>query len=222
MPSPEAHLGVPRTPCPMQRPHATPPICVPRPAPRPCPLPSPCNPPPSPSPTPRRCGWRCSASTTWTGWTWPSPPCSTCSRSSRRWVGGAGGGAGVLKWGGGCVCVCVFGEVGRRAGCARWQRGGASEVAGRSGYGSNRKGPWGQRCTRLPLVRLPHPPTTPRIRGATRFTPHSTRFTPHCPPPAAPPQHKEEVHRGQLSSFGIPADLAAQPMYTLSGGWPVR
>ncbi|KAL4853778.1 ABC transporter F family member 3 [Chlorella vulgaris] len=36
------------------------------------------------------------------------------------------------------------------------------------------------------------------------------------------PQHKEEVHRGQLSSFGIPADLAAQPMYTLSGGQKSR
>lgn len=31
------------------------------------------------------------------------------------------------------------------------------------------------------------------------------------------PQAKDEVHRAQLSSFGIPADLAAQPMYTLSG-----
>jgi hypothetical protein len=38
--------------------------------------------------------------------------------------------------------------------------------------------------------------------------------------PALPAvQVKEEVHRGQLSSFGIPADLAAQPMYTLSGAW---
>ncbi|KAL4424205.1 hypothetical protein ABPG75_001506 [Micractinium tetrahymenae] len=36
------------------------------------------------------------------------------------------------------------------------------------------------------------------------------------------PQHKEEVHRSQLSSFGIPADLAAQPMYTLSGGQKSR
>ncbi|PSC74057.1 ABC transporter F family member 3 [Micractinium conductrix] len=36
------------------------------------------------------------------------------------------------------------------------------------------------------------------------------------------PQSKEEVHRGQLSSFGIPADLAAQPMYTLSGGQKSR
>jgi ATP-binding cassette subfamily F protein 3 len=36
------------------------------------------------------------------------------------------------------------------------------------------------------------------------------------------PQAKEEVHRAQLSSFGIPADLAAQPMYTLSGGQKSR
>ncbi|KAL4442757.1 hypothetical protein ABPG77_006751 [Micractinium sp. CCAP 211/92] len=36
------------------------------------------------------------------------------------------------------------------------------------------------------------------------------------------PQHKDEVHRAQLSSFGIPAELAAQPMYTLSGGQKSR
>ena len=30
------------------------------------------------------------------------------------------------------------------------------------------------------------------------------------------------MHRAQLSSFGVPADLAAQPMYTLSGGQKSR
>lgn len=61
----------------------------------------------------------------------------------------------------------------------------------------------------LPRVGVPAAPAV-RLCEAVRA----------CCLPARPPllQHKEEVHRGQLSSFGIPADLAAQPMYTLSGG----
>jgi ATP-binding cassette subfamily F protein 3 len=36
------------------------------------------------------------------------------------------------------------------------------------------------------------------------------------------PEAKEPAHRGHLSSFGVPAELAAQAMYTLSGGQKSR
>lgn len=55
-------------------------------APRPRPAANP-HPPACPNPhcNARRCGWRCSASTTWMGWTWPSRRCSTWARPSPRW-----------------------------------------------------------------------------------------------------------------------------------------
>ena len=69
---------------------------------------------------------------------------------------------------------------------------------------------------------------TGRAHGVSLFPRLNEMRVIHCCPLAcllmpslhlhqSPNQAKDEVHRAQLSSFGIPADLAVQPMYTLSG-----
>ena len=138
-----------------------------------------------------RCAWQCSASTTWMGWTWRSPPCSTCARSTPRWA---------VQY-----CCRTVRAADALPCCVAWALlccQGVAKVL----------------CICCRAARLLH-----LCRLLWVIQPLLTSCSPVCLPalPACPAllgvQVKEEVHRGQLSSFGIPADLAAQPMYTLSG-----
>ena len=68
----------------------------------------------------------------------------------------------------------------------------------------------------------PRPAPPPQVRLAT-FSQHHVdgmdlALTPLAYMAKCFPDAKEEIHRGHLSSFGVPQDMAAQPMYTLSGG----